>query len=102
MGGHVVVHNAVERASLDAVSVGGVDLAFVANIGPAGFLEFGMEEDTTVCTGLGSHHGFKFKVVPFPFFISRPEEVSAFSVDHQGFVFHREGFGVFCNAPAVQ
>ena len=104
MGGHVVVHNAVERASLDAVSVGGVDLALVANIGPASFLKFGVEEDTTVCTGLGTHHGFKFKVVPFSILtvFPRPEEVSAFAVDHQGFVFHGEGFGVFGGAPAVQ
>ena len=104
MGGHVVVHNAIERASLDAVSVGGVDLALVANIGPARFLEFGMEEDTTVRSGLGSNHGLKFKVVPFSILtvFPRPEEVSAFAVDHQGFVFHGEGFRVFGGAPAVQ
>ena len=104
MGGHVVVHNAIERAGFDAVSVGGVDLALVADIGPARFLEFSVEEDTTVGSGLGSHHGLKFKVVPFPILpvFPRPEEVSAFTVDHQGFVFHREGFGVFCSTPAVQ
>ena len=104
MGGHVVVHDPVQGTCLDAVAMGGVDLAFVADIWPARLLELGVEKDPTVGARLGSHHGFKFKVVPLAVlsFVARPEEVCSLTIDHQGLIFDGERFGVFGRLPAIQ
>ena len=100
-GGGVDVDDAVEAAGLFGVTVGVVDLGFVAVFGPSRFLVLCVEIDARVAAFEGHDVDSQFKIHEV-FFVAREEQVAAFAFTNQRAVFDLPGVFVFAGFPTFE
>ena len=103
MAGGFDVFEAVDAAGFTPVLLSGVDLAFIADIGPSFFLIGGVDEDARIGVLGGFDFAFEFEVFELGVAVLAVEEVGTRSDDFDGAVFDGEGGGVLgVDLPAVE
>ena len=94
VAGLLEVLEAVNAARLPPVTVGGIDLAFVAVGGPAVVLIFGVDEDPGIGFFGGFHFALEFEVLEFGVTILSVKEVPPLSLNLDCSVLHGKGFRI--------